>query len=156
MTNIATFKTSNKNARLGLGTERWGMDERTKWFIQFITPVGGELGQRQRERLINWLIKLNFLTVKILAQRPTHISAVATVLLITNTFTVKYYDRRIKTNTASRIIIIIHIKRDSDCNGNEKDNSERKKLEGKNKTFWVIYRESWEREGIKLSLRKRQ
>ena len=32
--------------------------------------------------------------MKILAQRPTHISAVATVLLITKTFTVKYYDRR--------------------------------------------------------------
>ena len=33
--------------------------------------------------------------MKILAQRPTHIYAVATVLLITKTFTVKYYDRRI-------------------------------------------------------------
>ena len=33
--------------------------------------------------------------MKILAQRPTHISAVATVLLITKTFTVKYYDRRL-------------------------------------------------------------
>ena len=32
--------------------------------------------------------------MKILAQRPTHISAVATVLLITKTFIVKYYDRR--------------------------------------------------------------
>ena len=45
-------------------------------------------------------------TVKILAQRQTHISAVATVLLRTKTFTVKYYDRRIPTNTASIIIII--------------------------------------------------
>ena len=35
--------------------------------------------------------------VKILPQRPTRISAVATVLLITKTFTVKYYDRRIQT-----------------------------------------------------------
>ena len=43
--------------------------------------------------------------MKILAQRPTHISAFATVLLITKTFTVKYYDRRISTNTASIIII---------------------------------------------------
>ena len=33
--------------------------------------------------------------VKLLAQRPTHISAVATVLLITKTFTVKYYDKRL-------------------------------------------------------------
>ena len=49
--------------------------------------------QRQRQRLI--LIELYFSTVKILAQRTTHISAVATVLLITKTFTVKYYDRRI-------------------------------------------------------------
>ena len=39
------------------------------------------------------MIKLNFSTVKILAQRPTYISAVATELLITKTFTVKYYDR---------------------------------------------------------------
>ena len=42
------------------------------------------------------MIKLYFSTVKILAQRQTHISAVATVLLITKTFTVKYYDRRQK------------------------------------------------------------
>ena len=41
------------------------------------------------------MIKLYFPTVKILAQRPTRISAVATVLLITKTFVVKYYDRRI-------------------------------------------------------------
>ena len=34
--------------------------------------------------------------MKILAQRPTHIPAVATVLLITKTFTVKYYDRRLE------------------------------------------------------------
>ena len=52
---------------------------------------GGGGGGRERERLID----LYFSTVKILAQRPTHISAVATVLLITKTFTVKYYDRRL-------------------------------------------------------------
>ena len=46
--------------------------------------------------------------MKLLAQRPTHISAVATVLLITKTSTVKYYDRRIYTNTTSIIIIIIN------------------------------------------------
>ena len=40
------------------------------------------------------MIELYFSTVKILAQRPTHISAVATVLPITKTFTVKYYYRR--------------------------------------------------------------
>ena len=39
------------------------------------------------------MIKLYFSTVKILTQRPTHISAVATVLRITKTFTVKYFDR---------------------------------------------------------------
>ena len=39
------------------------------------------------------MIELYFSTVKILAQSPTHISAVATVLLITKTFTVKYYYR---------------------------------------------------------------
>ena len=49
-------------------------------------------GERKKEKD---LIKLYFSTVKILAQRPTHISAVATVLLITKTFTAKYYDRRI-------------------------------------------------------------
>ena len=38
-------------------------------------------------------IKLYFSTVKI-AQRPTHRSAVATVLLITKTFIEKYYDGR--------------------------------------------------------------
>ena len=42
------------------------------------------------------MIELYFSTVKILAQRPTHISAVATVLLITKTFTVKYYYRRLQ------------------------------------------------------------
>ena len=47
------------------------------------------------------MIGLYFSTVKILAQRPTHISAVATILLITKTFTVKYYYRRIYINTAS-------------------------------------------------------
>ena len=62
--------------------------------------------------------------MNILAQRPTHIFAAATVLLITKTFTVKYYDRRLKTNTASIIIMTIiittDVKRDSDCNENEK------------------------------------
>ena len=47
------------------------------------------------------MIELYFSTVKTLAQRPTHISAVATILLITKTFTVKYYYRRIYINTAS-------------------------------------------------------
>ena len=41
--------------------------------------------------------------MKILAQRPTHISAVAAVLLITKTFTVKYhiyiYRERVYINT---------------------------------------------------------
>ena len=64
------------------------------------------------------------------AERPTHISAVATVLLITKTFVVKYYDRKIQTNTASIIITITHVKRDSDCHRNEKDSSE-KQLGGK-------------------------
>ena len=48
---------------------------------------GGKEGERETE--------LYFSTVKILAQRPTDISAVATVLLITKTFIVKYYDRRL-------------------------------------------------------------
>ena len=56
--------------------------------------VGGR-GGRGGGRLIDWLIKLYFSTVKILAQRPTHISAVVTVLVITKTLIVKYYDGRI-------------------------------------------------------------
>ena len=53
------------------------------------------------------MIKLYFRTVKILAKKmPTYISVVAAVLLIMKTFMVKYYDRRIQTNTASIIIII--------------------------------------------------
>ena len=47
---------------------------------------------------MNDLIKLYFSTVKILAQRPTYISAVATVLLITKTFIVKCYNRRLIEN----------------------------------------------------------
>ena len=47
--------------------------------------------------------------MKILTQRLTHISAVATVLLIAKTFIVKYYDRRILTNRTSIIIIIVII-----------------------------------------------
>ena len=43
--------------------------------------------------------------MKILAQRPTHVSAIAIVLLITKIFTVKYYDRRINKNRTSIIII---------------------------------------------------
>ena len=39
--------------------------------------------ERERETEIDWLI----------AQKPTHISAVATVVLITKTFTEKYYGR---------------------------------------------------------------
>ena len=47
--------------------------------------------------------------------------------VISKTFTVKYYDRRIWTNTVSIIIIRrrTHIKRDSERNGNEKDSSEK-------------------------------
>ena len=50
----------------------------------------------------------------ILAQRPTHISTDATVLLITKTFTVNYYDRRTGKNTASMVIIIIIIIKERD------------------------------------------
>ena len=73
--------------------------------------------------------------MKILAQRPTHTSAVATILLITETFIVKHYDRRVQKNTAS-IIIISHVKTDSDCNGNENDNNE-KQLGKSTKTIYL-------------------
>ena len=52
----------------------------------------------------------------ILAQRPTHVSAVAIVLLTTKRFTVKYYDRRIHTNTVS--VIIITLKNNNNNNNN--------------------------------------
>ena len=45
-------------------------------------------GDRQTEKERD--IKLYFSTVEILAQRLIHISAVAILLLITKTFTVKY------------------------------------------------------------------
>ena len=51
----------------------------------------------------------------------------------------KYHDRRIETNTASIIIIIVHVKRDSDCNGNEKDNSEKQFGREVNNNQIIIY-----------------
>ena len=75
-----------------------------------------EGGERER------LTELYFLTVKIVAQRPTHISAIATVLLITKTFTVKYYGRRLQTNTTTIIIMIII------------QDTDRQKLTNKNKS----------------------
>ena len=61
--------------------------------MELIKNLEEEEVERERER--ERVIKLYFSTVKILAQRPTHISAVATVLLITKIFRVKYFDRRI-------------------------------------------------------------
>ena len=77
---IINIKQEHERERGGeRGTEREGQRERDR-----------ERGtEREREGT------LYFSTVKILAQRPTGISAVATVLLITETFTVRYYDRRI-------------------------------------------------------------
>ena len=57
-----------------------------------------ERGREREREMDGWmdgLTELYLSTVKMLGQRPTHISAVATVLLITKTFTVKYYDRRL-------------------------------------------------------------
>ena len=68
--------------------------------------------------------------MKILTQRPTHISAAATVLLITKTITVKYYDRRIQTNRTSIIIIIIIINETATA----KEKKKKKKREKKGKT----------------------
>ena len=48
-----------------------------------------EFTREERER------EIYFSTVKILAQRPTDVSAVATVLLITKTFIVRDRDRQI-------------------------------------------------------------
>ena len=49
------------------------------------------------------MIKLYFSTVKILAQRPTHISAIATVLLITETVTVKEREQRERERERERL-----------------------------------------------------
>ena len=66
------------------------------------------------------------------------------------------------------MIHITRIKRDSDCNRNERNNSDKKLVGGGGggrdlkkiiicNTFWVIYRESGGGRGeIKLSLRKQQ
>ena len=54
--------------------------ERKRKETDVASGVGVDERKREREREI----KLYFSTVKILAQRPTHISAVATVLLIIN------------------------------------------------------------------------
>ena len=71
---------------------RW-RDAEKKGNRKRVCVCGGGGGERERERERE--IKLYFSTVTILAQRPTHISAVATVLLLTKIFTVKYHDRRI-------------------------------------------------------------
>ena len=67
--------------------------------------------------------------MKILAQRPTHISAVATVLLITKTFTVKYYDR----TSVITIIIIVIINETATATEMEKKKKKKKKKAVKNK-----------------------
>ena len=50
---------------------------------------GGKRGKgtkKKKNKKIDLLIKLYFSTMKVLAQRPTHISAIVTVLLIIKTF----------------------------------------------------------------------
>ena len=80
--------------------------------------------------------------MKILAQRPTHIYAVATVLLITKTFTVKYYDIRIQTNTVSRRRrrkrTMTHIKRDIRGNLQSERGKGRDKIKLKKTTTSLI------------------
>ena len=78
-----------------------------------------------------------------------------------------------KQTSIASIIIIIHVKRDSDCNGNEKGKNDKatggknyKNYKIKTNTYiyiyiyiyemGVIYKESRGREGIKLSLTKQQ
>ena len=64
----------------------------TDWMIgSFIHLLTVSLIDSLSGRWNDWLIKLYFWTVKRLAQRPTDISAVATVLLLIRTFTVKIY-----------------------------------------------------------------
>ena len=58
-------------------TEREGGRERDRERVTAWTGVEVER-EREREREIDWLIKLYFSTVKILAQRPTHIAPIAT------------------------------------------------------------------------------
>ena len=92
----------------GGGTLCWWL-----WGLWFWWGRAVQMGLRiiylcvwERRREIDWWLSSSyFWTVNILAQRPTDISAVATVLVVTKTFIVKYYDRRIQTNPASIIII---------------------------------------------------
>ena len=88
-----------------VGKIRWYRNNRFFVYLFFNSEQKRTTKQKRLiDWLIDWLIKLYFSTVKILAQRPTHISAVATVLLITKTFTVKYSrerqtDRQTETET---------------------------------------------------------
>ena len=73
------------------------IDIDVKYIVHYLTPSQEKEGsgvknkmEVEQRRGIDWLLKLYFSTVKILAQRLTHKSAVATVLLITKTFIVKY------------------------------------------------------------------
>ena len=77
------------------------------------------------------MTELYFSTVKILAQTPTHISVVATVLLITTAFTVKYYNRRLQTNIASIIIIVTGRERERDRNVGRERGREREREGGR-------------------------
>ena len=79
------------------------------------------------------MIELYFSTVKILAQRPTHISAVATVLLITKTFTVKerQTDRHKQTDRQG--------KRVTDRRRNTETNRQREKDRNKDRERVYIY-----------------
>ena len=62
--------------RRGPRTDPWGTPNKT---------VLKSEREREREREIDSLIQLYFSTVNILVRRPSYISAVATVLLITKT-----------------------------------------------------------------------
>ena len=62
---------------------------------------------RQTDRQTDWLIKLCFSTVKVLAQRPAHIFALATLQLVIKTVIAKYYYERERENCFVRTAYFI-------------------------------------------------
>ena len=93
-------------------------------------------GERQRQR--DWLIELYFSTVKILAQRLTHISAIATVLLVTKTFTHTYTQTDRQTDRETHTHTDGQTDRDRESKG-ERDGdreTERKRYDRQTQREW--------------------
>ena len=77
--------------RRGPRTDPWGTPNKSVLKSERERERRRERERDRREREREKLIQLYFLTVNILVHRPSYISAVATVLLTTKTFIVKYH-----------------------------------------------------------------